>query len=93
MADMFTEIANHTTTVTNTFSFTRYDHPIPSSPLIPTNVTVGDDVKIIVVVEVPLTCKNLHDYYHGRWTENILSGKNMIGDLKPNPDIAGIGVC
>ena len=92
MANRFTEITNYTTTVTDTVSYTQYDHSMPSSRPIPTKVTVEDDVRTIVVLQVPMTCNNLRNYYHGRWTEHIVGSKNMIDDLKPNPDIAGAGV-
>jgi hypothetical protein len=94
MADRFTEITNYTTTVTESFSFTRteYDDSVQTSNPIPTNVTVQDNVRIVVVLEVPLTCNNLREYYRGSWTEYTLDGRYMIGGLKPNPDVAGIGV-
>lgn len=89
MADTFAVITNFTTTVTDTTSFTEFDRSITT---IPTKVTVANDVVVIVVLEVPLTCNNLRDYYRGRWSEHMKPHEIDIEGNKPHPDISGVGV-
>lgn len=91
LADHVTETTTQTTTSTSTLSWTR------SYPTEVVDVQVALEVNILV--QVPLTCKNIHDFYapiFGLVGHSIRASEfsyvRVEGTVSPNPDIAGIGV-
>lgn len=84
LAQSFKELISNTTTTTTTTTVT---HPDPTDSIIAHEYVVVD-----ILVEAPLTCENivLHAPSCSRNDDCYIY---VVHDLKPNPDIAGIGVC
>lgn len=87
LADNVTETTTiQVATSTFTSSWTR------SSPT--GFIYVQETVKVIISVQVPLTCENIFnllDLQPLSGSDNFYVG--VSGPVSPNPDIAGIGAC
>ena len=81
LAKAFTEVISNTTSTTS--------HRTAASTA---SVIAYETVITKVLVEAPLTCKNI-DLYASTCSDNNFLCWVSIADPKPNPDIAGIGVC
>lgn len=84
MAGTFTELASRTIVSNRTVT---YHETRPTR-----RIVVEEMVYIDVLVEIPLACDNLHAYYASHGSDNDYQ-TGLHGDITPNPDIAGIGVC
>jgi hypothetical protein len=110
IAEAFTEIVTReqnsvdwTETKTPTGSLASISTSSVGSSYAVDHVVVHQNTDIEVLLEMPLTCENIHTYWShhyntnaGRYNENgadyIYYLSPILDGPSPNPDIAGIGV-